>query len=157
MLLARLAEPFRMTTYRAGQEIDSYCTKCKLDLTHKIVAVVGNKPVKVECRTCYGVHNYRAPKSAVAATPTARASSGARASSSRATTVSRAEPEPPPSPPDSARILLYQPSERFAVGAWISHKTFGLGVVLRELATNKIEVRFDADTKVLVHGLTPVS
>jgi hypothetical protein len=148
-----------MTTYKAGQEIDSYCTKCKLDLTHKIVAVVSNKPAKVECRTCYGVHNYRAPRSAAAAAAAApsaprasrSASSGARSAGSRA------EPEPPMAPPEHARIALYGISEKFAVGSWISHKTFGIGVVLRELATNKIEVRFDAGTKVLVHNTAPLT
>ena len=151
MLLAR--HRLRMTTYRAGQEIDAYCTKCKLDLTHKIVAVVGNKPAKVECRTCYGVHNYRAPKSAAAAAAAPSAPRAARSSSgSSRASAAKSEPEPPMVPPDHARIALYAISEKFSVGSWISHKTFGIGVVLREIASNKIEVRFDAGTKVLVHN-----
>lgn len=150
-----------MTTYRAGQEIDSYCTKCKLDLTHKIVAVVANKPAKVECRTCYGVHNYRPPKSAAAAA-SASSSSGsgttrARSAGGSSRSSAKAPPEPPLAPPDHARIALYAIHEKFSVGAWIQHKTFGVGVVLRELATNKIEVRFDNETKVLVHNVTPVT
>ena len=52
---------------RAGQEIDAWCTRCKMDLTHKVVAAVGDKPAKVECRTCYTIHMYRAPKSSPAA------------------------------------------------------------------------------------------
>ncbi|MBL8681446.1 MAG: hypothetical protein JNK05_19925 [Myxococcales bacterium] len=146
-----------MTTYRAGQEIDSYCTKCKLDLTHKIVAVVNNKPAKVECRTCYGVHNYRAPKSGAAAVASASTTStrAPRSTSSRATSARSVEPEPPLAPPDHARIVLYSTTEKFSVGTWLSHKTFGVGVVLRDVATTKIEVRFDSGTKVLVHGLTP--
>ncbi len=60
-------------------------------------------------------------------------------------------------PPEHARVSLYGISEKFAVGAWISHKTFGIGVVLRELATNKIEVRFDSGTKVLVHNTAPLT
>jgi hypothetical protein len=144
-----------MTTYKAGQEIDSYCTKCKLDLTHKIVAVVGNKPVKVECRTCYGVHNYRAPRSAAASAPSASApasrASSPRAASSRSAPT-RAPAEPPLSPPDHEHIVLYKTTEKFSVGTWISHKTFGIGVVLRELSTTKVEVRFDAGNKVLVHN-----
>ena len=149
-----------MTTYRAGQEIDSYCTKCKLDLTHKIIAVVANKPAKVECRTCYGVHNYRPPKSAAAAAASASSSSASgttRTRSAGARSTAKAPPEPPLAPPDHARIALYAIHEKFAVGAWIQHKTFGVGVVLRELATNKIEVRFDSETKVLVHNVTPVT
>jgi|LNFM01.2.fsa_nt_gb hypothetical protein len=148
-----------MTTYRAGQEIDSYCTKCKLDLTHKIIAVVSNKPAKVECRTCYGVHNYRAPKSAAAVASASSATPrAARSTSSRTASSGRSvDPEPPMAPPDHARIVLYATSEKFPVGTWLSHKVFGVGVVLREIAVSKIEVRFDSGTKVLVHGMTPIA
>jgi hypothetical protein len=162
MLLAREASkalPQTMTTYRAGQEIDAYCTRCKLDLTHKIVAVVGNKPVKVECRTCYGIHNFRLPRSAPApAATTPRATPRARESSSVVRSArTAAETAPPLTPPDHAHIQLYKPADRFAVGSWISHKTFGLGVVLRELSPTKVEVRFDSDTKVLVHNAPPAA
>lgn len=155
MLLAR--HRLRMTTYRAGQEIDAYCTKCKLDLTHKIVAVVGNKPAKVECRTCYGVHNYRAPKSAAAAAAAPSAPRASRSGGSSRASAAKSEPEPPMVPPDHARIALYATTDKFSVGAWISHKTFGIGVVLREIAVNKIEVRFDGGTKVLVHNTAPLT
>ena len=69
---------------RAGQEVDAYCTKCKLELLHRIVAVANDKPVKVECRTCYQVHMYRAVKrdNAVGTSTPAR-SGGASASSDR--------------------------------------------------------------------------
>src|SRR5262245_13687579 len=74
-----------MPAYKAGQEIDAYCTKCKMDLLHKIVAVVDGKPVKVECRTCYTTHLYRAPRAprpsaATGAGPAATASSAGSSS-----------------------------------------------------------------------------
>ncbi len=44
---------------KAGGEVDSWCTKCKLFLNHRIIAMVGPKPARVECSTCSSHHNYR--------------------------------------------------------------------------------------------------
>src|SRR5829696_8829141 len=44
----------------AGGEVDSWCTKCKLVLNHRIIAMVGGTPVRVECSTCNSHHNFRA-------------------------------------------------------------------------------------------------
>jgi pyruvate/2-oxoglutarate dehydrogenase complex dihydrolipoamide acyltransferase (E2) component len=50
--------------YRVGQDVDAWCTKCRLDVTHVIVALAsdGETPKRVECTSCGGQHNYRAPK-----------------------------------------------------------------------------------------------
>src|SRR3954468_24540373 len=45
---------------KAGGEVDSWCTKCKLVLNHRIIAMVGTTPVRVECSTCNSHHNFRA-------------------------------------------------------------------------------------------------
>ena len=45
---------------RAGGEVDSWCTKCKLVLNHRIIALVGTTPARVECSTCSSHHNFRA-------------------------------------------------------------------------------------------------
>ena len=47
---------------KTGGEIDAYCTKCKLDLVHRIIAMVGEAVKKVECKTCGSHHLYRRPK-----------------------------------------------------------------------------------------------
>ncbi len=152
-----------MPTYKAGQEIDAYCTKCKMDLGHKIVAVVSGKPVKVECRTCMTTHNYRAAKGvrepgAVAAAPPPRATgpTSVNVATPRATTT-RSKPvdELPAVPPDGVHIHIYKIFDRFRPEQWIQHKTFGIGVVVREVPPDKIEVRFGKEYKVLVHGKTP--
>src|SRR3954447_6599005 len=68
---------------KPGDEVDSYCTKCRMDLMHRIIAMHNGKIIRVECRTCNGHHNYRKPKSA-AAEPRAATGLG-RSSSTRAT------------------------------------------------------------------------
>ncbi|MDQ2643863.1 MAG: hypothetical protein M3020_08625, partial [Myxococcota bacterium] len=52
-----------MKALSAGKEIDSWCTKCRLELGHRIVAMVGGAPKRVICLTCGSEHNYRAVKS----------------------------------------------------------------------------------------------
>jgi hypothetical protein len=142
-----------MALLRAGIEIDAYCTRCRMDLTHRIIAVVNNKPVKVECRTCYGTHNYRAPKSsAVPAEKTAGAASAAPRAKPAARRASAPEEHISVAPPPGARIHGYRMSEKFSKDQWVSHKVFGTGVVTQVLGDDKIEVHFDGNSKVLVHN-----
>ena len=68
---------------KPGDEVDSYCTKCRMDLMHRIIAMHNGKIIRVECQTCKTHHNYRKPKSA-AAEPRAATALG-RSSSTRAT------------------------------------------------------------------------
>ena len=44
---------------KVGGDVDSWCTKCRMMLTHRIVAMVGPKPARVECETCHSQHNWR--------------------------------------------------------------------------------------------------
>ena len=48
----------------AGDIIEARCTKCREILNHRIVAMVEEKVVRVECNTCGGVHNYYPPPAA---------------------------------------------------------------------------------------------
>src|SRR3954454_4042727 len=77
---------------KAGGEGDSWCTKCKLVLNHRIIAMVATKPVRVECSTCSSHHNYRghAPGAAPSASPRERAAA-ASASPRAARGPTRAE------------------------------------------------------------------
>lgn len=47
----------------------------------------------------------------------------------------------------------YRPSERYAVGEYIEHKTFGVGRVRTLLSANKIEVQFDDKARTLAHSM----
>lgn len=139
---------------RAGQEIDAWCTRCKMDLTHKVVAAVGDKPVKVECRTCYTIHMYRAPKTSPAAV--SRAAEKSPKTSSPRTTAKKSEPVSalPAEPPAGVRVHPYNMSEHFSKGQWLQHKVFGHGLVTNEIGSDKIEVHFDQGLKVLAHNRT---
>jgi len=43
----------------AGDDIDAYCTKCKLLLTHTVLSETGGIARNVQCKTCGSQHKYR--------------------------------------------------------------------------------------------------
>jgi hypothetical protein len=139
--------------YQAGGEIDAWCTKCRLDLLHRIVAVVAGEPKRVECETCHSQHNYRAPKSGAAAAiratsktakpRTARAASEAKTAATWETQVSGKDP---------SHFIPFSIEKRFEEGNLISHKRFGQGCVVEVLQDGKINVLFREGHRLLVHA-----
>jgi len=153
----------------AGGEVDSWCTKCKLVLNHRIIAMVGPKPVRVECSTCSSHHNYRghAPGEKPAS---GSASSGAR----RVVGEGRGGPASVRGPTKAVQAALdrertwekavsghtvaefkpYRVSGTFTEGELIRHSKFGDGVVTQIVDAKKIAVLFKDDTRTLAQGLT---
>ncbi len=48
---------------RLGGTIDDHCSRCKRTTDRSIMALVGDDPAKVICRTCNTEHKYRGNKS----------------------------------------------------------------------------------------------
>jgi hypothetical protein len=133
---------------KVGGEVDSFCSKCELVLAHTVIAMVGAKPVKVECNTCRGVHRYRpAPGGAAAPAGSVAAKKAARPAREKKVEVSFEEllaARRKPAAPYSAR-------RTFALDDVLDHPTFGRGFV-SGVRADKVEVTFRGDVKVLVHG-----
>lgn len=152
-----------------GGEIDSFCTKCKILLNHRIIAMVGNLPVRVECSTCSSHHNYRprapgekAPKAAKAAASPRATKSGARPVGGVRAAAVRAEEErigrvklweKSVSGKTPAEFRPYGVSEIFSEGDLVRHNKFGDGIVTRILDSRKVEILFQAEPKTLAQGL----
>ncbi len=51
----------RPRKYELGDPIDIHCRYCKLNLNGVVSAVVNNRPVKVQCRTCRMFQDYHPP------------------------------------------------------------------------------------------------
>jgi hypothetical protein len=124
-----------------GQNVDSWCTKCKLVLAHTVEAVVKGRITRVHCNTCGGQHAYRA---------------SAPGTSARTRAARESEPKTPNYASllkgrDPAKARTYATTDRFAVGDLIAHATFGLGLVTALRDVNKIEVVFSDGPKVLLH------
>jgi len=163
-MLRRMSKPLR-----AGGEVDSWCTKCKLVLNHRVIAMVGGTPVRVECSTCNSHHNYRprAPGDKAPATST-RASSSASSSSAgprsaRASSVTKAQQaaldrekswEKATLGKTASEFKSYRVDETFSEGELVRHKKFGDGVVTRILDARKVEILFRDEARTLAQGLT---
>jgi hypothetical protein len=117
-----------------GGTIDSWCGKCKRVLAHTIEAMVGDKPARVHCNTCNAQHAYKPDR--VASSTVRERKSGTADHNKIAST---AHPRP------------YSSRERYAKGDVIEHAVFGIGVATAVRDGNKVEVRFQIGSKVLVH------
>ena len=128
---------------RVGGEVDAFCNRCGLVLAHTIHAVVGGRPVKVECNTCHSVHRHRGGTG-----PSARPA-GSRAPREKAAVVPF---EDLLAARDQAAARRYSPRDTFAVDEVVDHPTFGRGFVSAVRDAGKVEITFRSDVKVLVHG-----
>ncbi len=137
----------------AGDIIEARCTKCRAVLNHRIVAMVADKVVRVECNTCGGVHNYY-PSVEVKKTPSAKVSSRAKETSPgkpRVTAGAKAQEEWEGLIPamNSGRAVPYDMNGIFKVNDIIEHPVFGLGIVKSVVKPNKMEVIFREGKKML--------
>jgi hypothetical protein len=133
----------------AGSEVDAYCTKCKLDLGHRVIAMDGAQIKRVECLTCRGHHNYRRPKSA--AQPTKRTTKRTTARKA-AHNEQREAWEQAVQGRSDRDFTEYTLAGVYEVGELLRHKKFGDGVVLAMLEDRKMQVAFEEGPKTLVYG-----
>ena len=141
-----------MAKAAVASELLSYCTHCKLDLNHVVVAIKGERVAKVQCLTCKKEHVYRIPKSATPATkPSARAKKASDAEETLAHSI-EVEWERLMNSHREVPIKAYGMKVHYGLGDKIHHKTFGDGIVGKLIYPNKIEVIFRTDIKVLLHA-----
>ena len=137
-------------TTSVAKETLAYCTSCKMDLNHIIVAMKGDRIAKVQCLTCKKEHVYRVPKGASEPQPKTP-----RAKKQVAEEVDHsieAEWEKLMSSHRELPVKAYSMKGQFTLGDKLNHPTFGDGIVGRLIYPNKLEVIFRHDVKVLIHG-----
>lgn len=143
-----------------GSEIDAYCTKCRLILDHIVVAMLGDKPKKVECLTCHGQHIYKLSE------PRSRK----KADSQKATSTSIAE-KPKVNKRSKSELIQekekklweetlankdltlakpYSMADSYEFEDVIHHDKFGIGIVTNVINTQKIKVLFEDGYKSMV-------
>ena len=130
--------------HRVGGDIDAFCTRCKMELGHTVLAMVGTKAVRVRCNTCGGEHNYRgssAPSRKGSWVPASERAARPAVTSWEALLREK----------DLSRARRYSVKERFQADEVLEHPVFGIGLV-QEVRGDKISVAFKADVKTLVHG-----
>ena len=143
----------------AGGEIDAWCTRCRLDLGHRIIAMVSGRPKRVVCMTCGSEHNYRAPKSeersASASAPRRAAGAGKPAAAKpKAASVARAEWESRVNGQAVAAFTRYSMDQTFRVDQLVTHKKFGEGYVSGVPSADKVTIVFRDGEKTLAQNKT---
>lgn len=142
----------------AGSEIDAWCTKCKMDLGHRIIAMVGTVPKRVECQTCFSHHNYRPPKTTTKTSSRKRPAPAASPPAERTTARAKAEVER--TKEWEKRVLgqaatafsRFSVSKTYALEQLVVHKKFGEGYVVELLEGDKLSIMFRDGPRMLVHG-----
>ncbi len=154
-----------MKKLQEGGEVDSWCTKCRLFLNHRIIAMMGSKPVRVECSTCGSHHNFRARPPGVKETGSVRAPSATASTATRAprqSTATRAAAaelareqawEKAIAGRAIADFRPYKLSATFSEGDLVRHSRFGDGVVMRVIDSGKVEILFKGEARTLAQGV----
>ena len=143
-----------------GNEVVCYCTRCKMDLGHTIMAMKGPVPARVICRTCKSEHNYKAKKGVK--------EPGSIAAGKGTPRVPKVPKEPKADKlvpvemewtkqinGNSRPMRHYAANEGFQAGDKIAHPSFGEGIIQKLIYPNKVEVLFRTDMKVLIHAGKP--
>jgi hypothetical protein len=118
----------------AGQDIQSYCGRCKLNLDHTIMEVNGEAISKVRCKNCGSSHKFKAPLAArQVRRPTAKkdAKEAATAEIIWEAGLSAAK----------GKERDYSMVSKYRIGEIVNHQTFGKGIVMK-LYTNKCDILF---------------
>ncbi|GLI38068.1 hypothetical protein KI811_09195 [Geobacter hydrogenophilus] len=139
----------------AGDNVEAKCTRCRAVLNHTIVAMVGERIVRVQCNTCGGQHNYHQPQEEKK--PVERSAS--QRSTSRTPSAGRPRREPIPKGPSEWELSIegvdpdtatpYAMDRPFRTGEVVSHPVFGIGIVVTVTKPNKVEILFKDGVKLL--------
>jgi hypothetical protein len=118
-----------------GGEVDAWCTSCKRELNHVVVAKLAGAIKRVQCLSCKGQHNYRAAAAAVK--PPARPRP-------RKVPLALDDPTLPARP--------YLTATTYVAGELILHPVYGRGQVMARRG-NKIDVEFTGGAaRTLLHA-----
>lgn len=153
-----------MKALSAGSEIDAWCTRCRMDLGHRIVALVAGVPKRVICQTCGGEHAYHAPRSAPAKPGVfIRRANGAepekRAQPAGVRAAARAKVEKERYDAWAERTLgrtvdafkRYSMEQTLKPGELVLHPKFGEGYVDTVREDGKVSVMFRDGARTLAH------
>jgi hypothetical protein len=147
---------------RVAGEVDSWCTRCRLTLNHRIVSMKSGKAHQVECLTCRAQHLWRpgapgerpgAPRASER--PRAPSSGGASTRTPRVSAAARHEQawEQALNGRGVHEFKAYSVAGSFQEGDFLRHKKFGDGVVTRVIDGHKVEVLFRDEARTLAYGM----
>ncbi len=133
--------------YTVGGYVESWCTKCKLELGHTIVAIVENAPKRVKCNTCNGLHNFRT-KLAV----TSRAKSTKTGRKKKSPEEDYNELLATITGGDLSSARKYSINGNYTKDDIVDHSRFGIGIVVSVINPHKMDILFKDGSKLLVQN-----
>jgi len=142
-----------MASHKVGGEVDAFCTRCKMDLAHTILAMVGTRIARVRCNTCGGDHAYRGPQAGTSSTKSGAAARSSTPRAPRATAEAKQviSFDELLAARNTATAVDYNIKTTFAPEQIVRHPTFGLGIV-QAVRGDKVDVMFRSENRTLVHG-----
>lgn len=121
-------------TISAGQSVESYCGKCKVNSDHTVMTTDGNAIAKVRCKTCGSLHKFRDQ----AVVQKARKAGAKTIAQEQATSAIIWETGMASA---KGKERDYDMAAVYRVGEVVNHLTFGKGIVLK-LHMNKCQMLF---------------
>ena len=144
-----------------GENIDAYCLKCKLVLSHVIMLKVDDAVSKVKCNTCSAAHKYRAKmpavkKSVVSRPPTLKETIAKRVA------AAKVEANNAPmqwdlrnrSMDSSTSVKEYSIHSQYRARDVVKHHVFGLGFVERIVSEKSMDVLFSDAVKLMAMNIS---
>ncbi len=143
--------------FEPGDDVEAWCTRCRMNLNHRVIAVVRGAVQKVHCLTCGGDHKYYPPKKNPAEKKQER-----EPSPSKPAARDRKKPDRAAAKAESewstfmkeidadTKTRPYRVSEAYGRAEYIEHPTFGIGRVLDIVGVEKVEVIFKEGRKILI-------
>lgn len=139
-----------------GNDIEAYCTKCKILLDHIILVEIDRVVSRVKCKTCGSEHKYRSEKPSSkksSSSPDSLSVNKVKSGSSMPKKISTAptqwENKKSELKPNHL-IKIYRTQDTFRLRDVIQHHAFGLGFVEQIISDTRMEVLFCDSIKRMV-------
>jgi hypothetical protein len=142
---------------RVAGEVDSWCTRCRLVLNHRIISMKSGKAHQVECLTCRTSHLWRpnVPGEKVAPEGPEPKATGKGSRVPRVSAAMKHEQswEKAIAGRGVNDFKSYTIAASFHEGDLLRHKKFGDGVVTRVIDGHKVEVLFRDEARTLAQAM----
>lgn len=121
-------------------QIEARCTKCRENTNHIIVAMLDDKPVKVQCNICQRQHKYRPPTGTKKSET--RSASGYRTADQKKWELRCTDSV-------GETVKNYSMDATYKADTLVNHPTFGCGIVQQIVGVRKVEILFESGTKLM--------
>jgi len=135
-----------MNTSKMMEEVVCRCTRCKLELNHRIIRVEAGRPKRVLCLTCNTERSYRAtPPATTSAAKTRSKRPSSRTAGPEAEWLARLSQR-------HKDPKVYDMDRAYLLDDILEHRSFGMGLVVKLIPSDKMQVFFQDGLKTLKCG-----